>query len=1133
MLLALYALKRCKYAASGGPGLSWASSARASVRLFHEHDTFATPPAEPQLSASPFAEPAEPAEPQLKKIGVGVLDSGQYGKSPTYKSFWNAPQSTEVVPLGRSRWQIQLSYNIGIHQRLSDIKCVVKSKLGLIVCFANAPHIYKGGERSVDTDLNGILPTVHSDLLPMFHHYLLQVPNEERLLDDLKHHKIRILDLHTGLRDECHSIRTALDTYDTFMDGLRSFCFQAAYQVDHLIAQGALHPVTIPETFSGIWSRYPGVFANVDQHALCAGLEMLPGKLAKEFESSRPEEGQFPPLYATSDMLQSCIDAASADAHGMQSRTLRQRLHYFKSDYSAVYHWLDQDDFAPPPPMRTDLTSPATPANDIGEEDDVKRFMLMRRAYVTPTGIKVGKEQFELSNRVVRKYWAHRDRFLRVRFCDESLQWYPTSAQALDRAERILKEGLKACGRQYELVAFSASQLRQQSAWFFAATPDGECTAEIIRQGLGDFSKIRNPAKYFARLGQSFSATYPVRTIENIQDYVQDVDDVDNGTKYIFSDGVGRISAELARNANEALFGKKDSDEPKENRCVASAFQMRYDGYKGVVSVYPNMKSDRGMELRGSMKKFDSSGHGDLEVIRAAERMPGYLNRQFITLLSALGIEDDVFTKLQEEMIDSLKKVTQDREIALQTLYMHGCHLPNNPLNSVVDTLKSGVAPSAEPFLRKGLMALARFSLQNLRDRTSIPVQKAAILMGIMDEERVLQSGEIFIAVRNPSNGHAEFIEGDVIVGKNPCHHPGDIRKLRAVNRPELHHLVDCLVFPQVGTRPHTDECSGSDLDGDLYFVSWDPRLIPAENYEPLDYTAGVPEENNEDISDPNTMAKFFIKYLSGSSLGRISNAHLAQADKLGAKDKTCIELAKHFSCAVDFPKTGKPPRVPNSCFPVKYPDFMRPQSEHYKSEKVIGRLYRSAKGNIEEATILTPEALRMEGHWQPDQDFQHDGYASFLSEADDVLSSYSKQVGQLIEHFKVGSEAELFVGLIDPIERSEKSSRNLLELGHTYWHDLRYFAQMEANLLIRRFYKHSFLEGRISPHGDAWLAKEEHFLGKASAWYKAAVFEINESNSSANSQRHCLSFPWIAHRQLCHLKQRQQRYRQARVLVG
>ena len=37
--------------------------------------------------------------------------------------------------------------------------------------------------------------------------------------------------------------------------------------------------------------------------------------------------------------------------------------------------------------------------------------------------------------------------------------------------------------------------------------------------------------------------------------------------------------------------------------------------------------------------------------------------------------------------------------------------------------------------------------------------------------------------------------------------------------------------------RPHPNECSGSALDGDIYFVSWDQPLIPIRMVAPMDYT--------------------------------------------------------------------------------------------------------------------------------------------------------------------------------------------------------------------------------------------------------------------------------------------------------
>ena len=40
-----------------------------------------------------------------------------------------------------------------------------------------------------------------------------------------------------------------------------------------------------------------------------------------------------------------------------------------------------------------------------------------------------------------------------------------------------------------------------------------------------------------------------------------------------------------------------------------------------------------------------------------------------------------------------------------------------------------------------------------------------------------------------------------IAVAKNPCMHPGDIRVLNAVDKPQLRHLVNCIVFPSNGEK--------------------------------------------------------------------------------------------------------------------------------------------------------------------------------------------------------------------------------------------------------------------------------------------------------------------------------------------
>jgi RNA-dependent RNA polymerase len=47
-----------------------------------------------------------------------------------------------------------------------------------------------------------------------------------------------------------------------------------------------------------------------------------------------------------------------------------------------------------------------------------------------------------------------------------------------------------------------------------------------------------------------------------------------------------------------------------------------------------------------------------------------------------------------------------------------------------------------------------------------------------------------------------QTIEGQVLVTRNPCTHPGDLRLLTAVDKPELRHLTNVVVFSSLGERP-------------------------------------------------------------------------------------------------------------------------------------------------------------------------------------------------------------------------------------------------------------------------------------------------------------------------------------------
>ena len=85
---------------------------------------------------------------------------------------------------------------------------------------------------------------------------------------------------------------------------------------------------------------------------------------------------------------------------------------------------------------------------------------------------------------------------------------------------------------------------------------------------------------------------------------------------------------------------------------IPSAYQIRFAGYKGVLSEDPTLPGKTAC-FRQSMRKFESP-HRRLEVIQTSRPQAVYLNHQLIMLLSNLGVPDAVFAKLQCDALDRL-----------------------------------------------------------------------------------------------------------------------------------------------------------------------------------------------------------------------------------------------------------------------------------------------------------------------------------------------------------------------------------------------------------------------------------------------------------------------------------------------
>ena len=175
-------------------------------------------------------------------------------------------------------------------------------------------------------------------------------------------------------------------------------------------------------------------------------------------------------------------------------------------------------------------------------------------------------------------------------------------------------------------------------------------------------------------------------------------------------------------------------------------------------------------------------------------------------------------------------------------------------------------------------------------------------------------------------------VSGNVMVTKNPCSHPGDIRLLKAVGEDDprwdqLEHLINVIVFPSKGKRPEQHKMSGGDLDGDVYMAMWDKSLIDKLTPDMIEEPANYKKYLDDSKFESDKIEDHIKRYFQKDNLGSLSNLHLALCDQayhegLVAKEEgrellswhkegskyndDILKLSWLISIAVDFAKHGK-----------------------------------------------------------------------------------------------------------------------------------------------------------------------------------------------------------------------------------
>jgi len=611
---------------------------------------------------------------------------------------------------------------------------------------------------------------------------------------------------------------------------------------------------------------------------------------------------------------------------------------------------------------------------DGDDSNEVPEFCVdIPRVLMTPTRVCVTGFQLEISNRVVRKFVQEegfsRESFIRVMIGDENsgklfsadTKDMRTSSSdpnkfspAAERIQHLLLEGITINGKLYRFLAYSSSQLKEMSVWMVC--PERNWTVQRMRDSMGDFSSCKTPSKYAARMGQCFSTT--IETIPGGGHGVLRVDDkfpdIISDADMVHSNGVGLIRKELlSQLVTQLPFAPEDPHD-------VCAIQIRFGGAKGVLTAWEfddlNNLRCLGYDIciRPSMNKFAVPRYETLEVVSISNAVPYYLNRSVILLLGLHGVKDNVFLKMQAEMLKSLD------EMLTKPMFASG--LLNNlsgPESSLISTLvhmlNNSSDPRREPFLFSCLHAIRAYHLMNLRQKARIYVPCGSVLIGGIDELGVLREGQVFLQVRrNPRGeldreGSFERVIGQVMVTKHPVMHPGDTRVLKAVDIPQLIGHKNVILFSKHGLRPEANKMSGSDLDGDQYAVTWDMSLVPPSNLTPMDYS--VKKEQEEERINDESLLNHLINYARADTMGQIANLWLDHAvDKKDPGCENCRELAKWYAVAVDFPKSGEPAVIPTELkLPSSHPRAHwrdKKNSPSFHCDSILGQLYDQIQEN-------------------------------------------------------------------------------------------------------------------------------------------------------------------------------------------
>ncbi|CAE5990913.1 unnamed protein product [Arabidopsis arenosa] len=574
-------------------------------------------------------------------------------------------------------------------------------------------------------------------------------------------------------------------------------------------------------------------------------------------------------------------------------------------------------------------------------------------------------------------------------YCDDPYSKY----------KEIAKNGIMVGLRRYQFFVFKdggkadkkkRSSTKQVKCYFIRtdSTASSDMENPYILAGMSlhearmhfmHVHTLPSPANYMARFSLVLSKTkklevdmtgITVKQIDDIHCHDQSNNDVldKNGKPRIHSDGTGYISEDLARMCPVNIFKGKNikSDIIQGKTCVQEPplliqIRMFNDGsaVKGIfllnknlppwtVQVRPSMIKVYKDEKLSSFSTFNS-----LEVVNKSNPPKrAKLSKNLVALLSYGGVPNDFFLDILLNTLVKKNTIFFKIRAAGKAALRYGNMDDKNALQMIM----AGI-PLDEPYLKHHLSILLKIKKDDLK-AGRLPIDESYYLMGTVDPTGELKEDEVCVILESGQ------ISGDVLVYRNPGLHFGDIHILKATYVKTLEQYVGnskyAVFFPQKGPRSLGDEIAGGDFDGDMYFISRNPKLL--EHYKPSEpwvsssppskiYTGRKPSELSPEQLEEELFNMFLKTGFSTSNvIGQAADSWLAIMDRfltLGDESvkekaemkKKMLKLTDLYYDAIDAPKTGTEVNLP---FDVKvdiFPHYME-RNKIFKSTSILGLIF-------------------------------------------------------------------------------------------------------------------------------------------------------------------------------------------------